>query len=473
MFNRITLNTALQMFSRMLELACGIAVNSALARHWGSMAFGQTGFISGIAGLCSFLFDMGLGMLLTRTIARDRRRARHFVANGLLALFPLACLGTAAVVAIGVAAASSALLPALLLASLLMVLAAATQILRSAFYAFERMELESLAVVIDRLAYFGAGLWLAFQPPNLVALFGLLAACKALNLAVCGLLYRLTIVPGSENPQPRLEEQAALLRQGVPFGLNLAFSTVYVSVDIVLLQALVGGEEVGHYRAASMLIVPLTLLAVSLNNAVFPRMSAALAQGKQAVARYASLGARVVTAAGIPLAVFLALFAPAIVGLLYGPLYGATVPLLQLLAFVIPLRFLNSSLATSLTACDKQTWRTACAGTAAAANLALNVVFIDRWHALGACISTLLTDGLIVLLLWLALRRALGRDRFKAPAAFKSLAISGLIVAPLFFLNVPLPAAAAVLALGYPLLMVRAGVFTPVELRVLARRTDG
>ncbi|MBM3268858.1 MAG: flippase [Candidatus Sericytochromatia bacterium] len=471
--NRLTLNTALQMFSRLLELACGIVVNAALARHWGSTVFGQTGLVTGIAGLCSFLFDLGLGTLLVREISRDRRRARHFVVNGLVALVPLSILGTGCVVGIGLIAGSAALLPALLLAGLLMALSAATQVVRASFYAFERMEFESLAVAVDRLAYLAAGLWLAWQPPSIPALFALLAACKALNLAICSVAYRRAIAPQADPPAPALGTQAGLLRQGLPFGFNLVFSTIYVSADIVLLSALVGGANAGHYRAASMLVVPLTLLAVSLNTAIFPRMSASALHGRGGVAGYASFAVRIVTAAGIPLAVFVGLFAPQIVAVLYGPGYGPAVLMLQVLALVIPVRFLNHSLATALTACDRQLWRTVCAGIAALVNVALTVMLISRWQGLGACIATVLTDLYMVALLWLCLRRELGPEsRFAPPAALQSLFISGLILVPLVALEVPLLPAAAVMALMYPLLLVRAGILSEGEIRLLAKRAD-
>lgn len=469
--NRITINTVLQIATRLLELVSGVVVNAWIARQWGSQVFGQIGQVSSLAGLCAFLFDMGLGGLLVRSVSQNREKARHYLFNALFALLPISFLGSLVIVVTGVWSTSRALLPVLVLVSLQMLLSAVAGLFRGAFYAYERMEFESLPVMLDRLAWIGGGLWLSFQPASLFTLFLWVVVCKALNVLASAFLFFKYVWPRTERARLSLETQASLLRQAVPFGLNLAFSTVYVSLDILLVAHWGGDDQAGYYRAASMLLLPLTLVAAALNNSLFPRLTATAQQGPQSAGEFSAATIRLVMALAMPVGLFVALFAEPIVTLVFGPSYAPAGPLLQLLSLVIPLRYLNNTLAASLTACDLQLRRTVCAAVAAGFNVVANVVVIQRYGALGACFTTLATDLLMVALLAYSLDRYLGRRSFELGRLSGSLAAAAAILVPMALLKAPLVLTGLALAVGYPLLIYRARLLSSFEMGLLLRRT--
>lgn len=471
MINRITLNTVFQIATRLLELASGLVVNAWLARQWGSQAFGQIGHVSSLAGLCGFLFDLGLSNLLVRSVSRDKEKARHFLMNGLMAILPLSLVGMGVIVAAGIWTTSRAMLPVLVLVGLQMVLTATAGLFRGTFYAYERMEFESIPVILDRLMWIGGGLWLSFQPASLVGLFGWVVCCKALNTLVSAFLFFRHVWPHTEPARLSLGTQWRLLRESVPFGLNLAFSTIYVSLDILLVAHWAGDEQAGYYRAASMLLVPLTLIAAALNNSLFPRLSAAAKHDPRSAGEFSVASVQLVLALAMPVGLFVALFAEPMVRLLFGPDYMPAAQMLQLLSLVVPLRYLNNTLAASLTAHNRQTQRTICAGVAAGFNVVANVLVIHRYHALGACLTTLATDLLIVVLLALCLNAHLGRRSFELARGLGSLAAAAAILVPLALLKVPLLFAGLTLAVAYPLLLYRARLLSTFELGLLLRRS--
>ncbi|HEY9898044.1 MAG TPA: flippase [Pantanalinema sp.] len=470
MRNKVTFNTVVQIGSRVLELGSALFVNAWIARHWGSEAFGQIGLYMSLSGVFIFMFDFGLGNLLIRTIAQNRAQARHFVLNGLVALLPFSLLGSAAVIGIGVAITSSRNLGLLVLVALHLVLIAAFLLLRAAFHAYERMELESLSVLFERACWIAAGVWLALRPPSLVAFFTCFTLCKLLNVLVAGGLFIRHIRPHAERAVLRLATQWGLIKQTIPFGLSWAFDCINSSFNLLLLSHLVGGAEVGCYRAAGTLIAPLSFVAASLNSSLLPKMSeAASAQEKTLFCSYSEAANRLILAAGIPLALFIILFAPAIIHTVYGAGFEQAVLLLQLLSLAIPLRFLSQSVATTLLAGDQQARSMRCFGAAAAFNLAGNFVVLPHWGSVGACLVTIATDLLVLILMSHQQGFSLGGKVIELSPALKCLAIACLVLIPLAWAGVPLLAAALIFALLYPLLLIRVKALSAFETRLLWR----
>jgi O-antigen/teichoic acid export membrane protein len=455
--SRVPFNTLLQLFSRGLELVSGLLVNAWLARHWGSTAFGQVGFYTSLATVAACLFDLGLGTLLIRSIAREPARVRPYVASALRALPALALLGTAVVVAVGQANMGAAATPVLLLVALQLVLTAAMQVLRAAFYAYERMEYESGTIALERTIWIAAGLWLALAAPDPVALFAAMAGAKAAGVALGAWLFQRHVRP--ERPDERPVALRALLAEAWPFGFNLGLTTLAASADVVLLSFVAPEAEVGLYRAAGLVIMPLTLGAIAVNNALFPRMCAHR-EGLEAAGHQA---ARLALVAALPLAAFVACYAPALTQLVFGAKYAAAAPLLAILAAVVPLRFLHNTLGTTLSAGDRQPARMRCAAVAAAVSVALNLVFLPVLGATGACLTAIASDMAMV---W-ALHRTLAARAGLAGLLLAGGGLSAALVAPLAYFAVPWWAAAALVAIAYPPLLWLTRAYHPRELLAL------
>lgn len=466
--NRLTLNTAVQILTRGIEYASGILVNAWLARQWGSSSFGEIGFFSGLAGMCMFLFDLGIGQLLIRTIARERESLKQHLGNALVAILPLSLMASLLLVGSGMMLSSRDSLGVLLLVSLQMFLTTVAVMLRAAFYAFERMERESLAIFLERLTWIFIGLWLSWQKPSLVLMFGGLCLCKFLNILVSTWLSR-DLLARSGPVRLNWKVQLALIKEALPFGLNLCFSTIYVSVDVLMLSRLAGNEATGYYRAASMLIVPLVIISVAFCNAIFPQISRI---ERERIGDYLQKSARLLVMAAMPVATFVLLFAEPIIRMFYGKNFLPAVVLLQLLVLVIPLRFINHTLATFLTACDHQNYRTSVTAGAAVFNVIANLLIIGPLLAVGACITTILTDLLILILyarkLW-SYSRGVGLDM---ALMLRSLLVSGLILLPMAHFKIPVIVAGGVLTLLYPSLLYGTGILSANEMRLLRRQNS-
>jgi O-antigen/teichoic acid export membrane protein len=89
----------------------------------------------------------------------------------------------------------------------------------------------------------------------------------------------------------------------------------------------------------------------------------------------------------------------------------------QLLIIVIPIRMAGNTISLSLAATDRQRSRTVAVAAAAVLNVGLNFYFIPRWSYLGAAMTTVICETLVLVAYAVALRRNTGpSELFRAHA---------------------------------------------------------
>ena len=183
----------------------------------------------------------------------------------------------------------------------------------------------------------------------------------------------------------------ALVAYGAPFCMTMAFAALTTSINPVLIGALASREAVGGFTLSFTLVqVTLTVIAYGINAAVWPFAVRAADSGDPAAMRR-QLGRGFVFLLGVllPAAVGLAVLAPAVARLAINPEYhdaiARTTPWLSACAVLMALRIGCLDLAFQLVRrTGLLVWVT---GGAAALNLALGVLLIPRFGALGAAVA--------------------------------------------------------------------------------------
>ncbi|MHB1712638.1 MAG: hypothetical protein ACYCV7_14780, partial [Acidimicrobiales bacterium] len=126
------------------------------------------------------------------------------------------------------------------------------------------------------------------------------------------------------------------------------------------------------------------------------------------------------------MAVALVVVAGPLVRILFGPQFGASAPVLEVLALVVPLRLVNSLLGTALTATDRQALRTRAVCAGAVLNLVANLALIPIFGYWGAVGSTLGTEAALGLLLFRSTRPMLSMRHRAGSSA--TLATPGAVI---------------------------------------------
>ncbi len=169
---------------------------------------------------------------------------------------------------------------------------------------------------------------------------------------------------------------------------------VYMKIDEVMLRALLGPAAVGIYSAASRLTEIWYFLPLALASSLLPALLRARERGeadyRARLQHYYDLNAAIAYALSVPVA----LAAPWIVRLAYGPAFAASGPIVAVHIWSSIFVFLGVARGQWLV--NERLSRFYLAATLAGAvvNIGLNFYVIPRWGGLGAAAATVVSQAL-------------------------------------------------------------------------------
>jgi O-antigen/teichoic acid export membrane protein len=394
--------TILLLFGRAAAYPLSLLNAVILARALGVEGLGAYAYAMGMAALFGLLPNMGISMLLTRTIAQDPEagagmmsasiRAQAVLAVGVLILVP----AVATVLperpiptwCVGLAAAQLAL--GTLSWPYLAILGGRARYDRLAIAEMAAAVVGSASVVAA--AAFGGG----------VAAF-LVAHVLAAGLAV--LIARRVARPFAPSTGRTSIGLRSLFRQAAPLGAGSAVQSLYTRLDLVLLGQMAAPAALGLYSAAYK---PINV-AVFFGNTVAGVLLPVMAQPAQRDVPLAFQRAvRALWAVGPAMALALTGLASPVLRLLFGAAYAPAAPLLAILAWSAAANWLYAPFAISLQARNRERPWLWCLILAALLNAGGNAWAIPRWGALGAAGVTLASEGFLLALATLLAWRLLG-----------------------------------------------------------------
>ncbi|MFH1145489.1 MAG: flippase [bacterium] len=186
---------------------------------------------------------------------------------------------------------------------------------------------------------------------------------------------------------------------GWPFLLNGLFIKVYGSIDSILLDHLGSTTQLGYYGVANKVTLALTFIPQALAAAYYPAASAAWSNNRTALAPLFKQSVIYLGAISIPISVLVAFLAQPLITLVYPGFTGSILPL-QILISSLFFLFVNFPIGYTLNACHKQRRNTLNLVVIVTMNIILNILLIPLFGAIGAAVSSLATNVLVVLLGW-------------------------------------------------------------------------
>jgi O-antigen/teichoic acid export membrane protein len=391
-----------------LRLVIQAAYFILITRSLGVKQYG--GFIgaTALAAMVSPFVGLGSGNLLVKNVARDRQLFREYWGNGLLMTlvsgFALACF---------LVPTSLLVLPRAIPLHVILLVSVSDLILVKfldmaawAFQGFERlMSNAQLNVLVSLTRLIGiAGLALVVPHPSITAwatiyLAGsFLAAVVAVTWATCSL----------GTPKLALRRLRSEGVEGIYFSFSSSAQMAHNDLDKTMVARLATLEAAGIYAAAYRLIDVAFIPVRALLNAAYPGFFRTGAEGLQASLRY---GRRLLTRIIFyPLFAFLALMVGApLLQYVLGKEYAGVTQAVRWLALLPLLKTLHYFVADSLTGAGHQGLRTSIQAAVVVFNILINLWIIPLYGWRGAAWSSLASDALLFMGLWLAatyLRRA-------------------------------------------------------------------
>jgi len=426
---RVFQNTAILLTGRAFSLLLSFAASVLLARYLGRERMGEYGAIYAYLTLYSFLATFGLDQILAREVSLRRSEAAQLFHTGSLLALGFATLGA---------------LLAPLLAPLfgysgqlrwLIAVAALDLLILPPF------RLPGIVFQVDMRQWFSVGIGLLRQLLWLLALV-LLAMGKAAFYQVivartlCGVVEAALVVAFSrragflEGPRRFLREDARrMFHDALPLVMTSIAVGIYHRIDQVMLHNMTGDRSLGPYVIAVQLIEILSTLPVALMSSLFPVL-AQTAGNEEMFRHYLETSYRLLLVVAFAACALITPIALPGIQLLYGKEYLPTAALLIVLIWSEVPVFFGVAINSAIIAKGLQRYLPASTIVGAVANIALNLVLIPRYGALGASWATVVSYSLGGMLMFLVFEKT------------RPLALQGLRIAwPPFLLALGIAAA--------------------------------
>jgi len=203
------------------------------------------------------------------------------------------------------------------------------------------------------------------------------------------------------------KEVVGTLKDGKMIFLSMLANSVYVYTSVVILGMFRDTTEIGYYSAASRIImIALSVIFIPINQAMFPYIGSAFSKSREEGLEMIRKIFPLCIALSVAYGIFILIFSPLIVHLLFGRSFNDAVIILQAMSF-IPLvincgMFLGLQGLVNLKMDKEYFYVILIAGIL---SIPLNIVLSRYWGGLGTAVCWMLTEILVATLFFFKLRK--------------------------------------------------------------------
>lgn len=366
-----------------------------VARKLGVDKFGIYTLALTIAGIFGVASDFGSSYLTIREVAKDKDKVGQYLVNGTIAKMALNIPFFLILFFFVRHFYNTELQLAIYLASFAIILKMFIQFYTSFFNAYEKMHLNTIVSSLQAALVFVVCLViLSVGFEKISYLFYGHIIVNSLVIAFSVVLLFVKISPKISRFDPTFSW--TFFKKSIPFGFFFLGGVIYFQTDTVMLSVMKNETAVGYYQAVIRLVVTLEIIPGLLSAAMYPTFCRTYAHSKKESGNMMFNGLKYMLFLGLPMAVGLFFLSKEIILLFFGNKFMPSVLALQILAWIIPIRFCGHILGTILSASDNQTLRAMATGWSAFLNVGLNLLLIPRYGINGAAIASVVTSGFLV-----------------------------------------------------------------------------
>src|SRR6056297_1074059 len=368
-----------------------------LARYLGADNFGKYTFAISFMTFFSVFMQFGLFNLLSREIARDKKKLKDYFGNMMFfhIIAGVFILGIAYLF-INIADYPQLTRIFVYLSGLMVFLDTLTMCIYRVFRGYLNLKYEAVGVVIHKTVMIILGL--------LFMKLGLNVVWMILPLVIASLAYFINAIYFLKKklgiwPLPKLNKGILknILKIALPFFLAAIFGKIFATADTIILSFLGGDKYVGWYMSAQKIVIAfLLLIAGSINGALYPSFSYWFVRSKEKLRKIFHKGFFYLLFLGIPLVIGIVLLSSQIILFIYGEGYIKARLAMIILACSLPFMFLDYILASLLNACDKQKTNTIVKGVGSLLFILLNIFLVPILFHVGTAISLLVSFVFLV-----------------------------------------------------------------------------
>lgn len=360
-----------------------------------------------LAAVMAAFSDFGTTRFVVREIARDRTIGGYVYTNVLISR---AVLTTGAfLLAIGaglVLGYRGPILQALFFASWYAFGLSLVVFYRGVLQGFEALRNEARSLYVEKgfVIALGLVLLIATRDPR----WTLAGMAGGMTLT---LIYCLVVVHREFASFERHAVDLSYIRKHAvsigTLGLASIFALLYLKVDLVMIERILGERPAGEYGAAYRIVEALNMLPAIATAAIYPRLSSLHAEADR-LGQLARSSAAGLSAIAIVIAAVLTLAAPALFQLLApGGEFYQSGPTLSMLAWTFPFVCANAIIYAALLSLQQERFAVAALAGVLIFNVVSNWIVIPIYGVIGSAATTVATEGLLFLLYLSRLRSVL------------------------------------------------------------------
>jgi len=374
---------------------------------------GRYAFAINYIGYFEILILFGLGTLLTREVAKNRKLANRYFNNTsllrimlFLAALPLIGLGIFLYVRYG--GLTSDTTAAIFLFAVGLFFSALADVVAAEFMAYEKMEYPAAISTIITVLKVSLGALVLILGWGFVGLAAVSVLGNLLTLIILIILMRQHCFRPRFGTELDTRSQGQMLKTSFPLMLNHLLATVFFRINILLLKPMRGDAAVGYYGAALKYIDGLNIIPSLFTIAIFPLMSRYAASARDTLYRAYVLSLRLLLLLAFPVAAGTPFIAQELILLLGGQQYLPQSRIaLQIVIFFFPLSCINQVTQYVLIALDQQRFLTKAFAIGVTFNLMANLIMIPKFGYQGAAIVTVLSELALLVPFYYCVRKNL------------------------------------------------------------------
>ncbi|EKE15628.1 MAG: heteropolysaccharide repeat-containing protein [uncultured bacterium] len=262
------------------------------------------------------------------------------------------------------------------------------------------------------------------------------------------------------------------LKESAPLGISAIVTFLYFKLDTILLSILKDSSQVGIYNAAYKVVENVTFFPAMIMGLVLPLMARSIFSDKKRFEYVSNETIKFFLVLITPLIIGTMFLSDEIIQLIAGPEFSESAGALRILVFALGFIFFGNFFNSILIAGNLQKKLMFALSFSAGFNILLNAFFIPMFSFIGAAITSVLTEFLVVALTFYLTKKHLGY----VPHInnFFKIIFSGFIMAVFlfFFAGINLIALVLISAIVYVLALWATQAITTTEiLSIVAGRS--
>lgn len=374
-----------------------------LARLLTQEDYGTVSFYIILINLISSLLGFGLGNFWLRRFATEGYEARRWILSSLKGILvlsflvipiyfivPIISIGTDTILI------SLSLLPLLLFQGLSSIVNASFQLTNKYTNLSYFMTIKNSLLFVSSLTLF------IYEVSTFYIIYGLLSALLLIYSLVLLQKFNSSLrkYTGTKQNIPSVFE---LYRSSWPFAIQGTMYMLYYQVDIIIITVLLGTEYSGLYNA-SFTIISLVFAFSSIFFQIYllPRTNVWIAESNRKMILFIRNKLSIIAFVfGGIIALVIYGFSDFIITLVYGAGFTESIAILNILIIAIPFRFMANSIEVLFTTEKAVIYKVFIQSVGAITNIALNFYLINEIGVLGAAISTVFTELIVLFSLFL------------------------------------------------------------------------